>query len=94
MNSLTYKERLRQKLEAALAPVNMEIIDDSARHVGHAGHDPRGETHFKLNIVSAAFTGLSTIARHRLVYGAISEEINERVHAVNIIAKTPEETQL
>jgi BolA family transcriptional regulator, general stress-responsive regulator len=93
MNSLTYKERLRQKLEAALAPVDMEIIDDSARHRGHAGHDPRGETHFKVNIISAAFAGLAPVARHRLVYEAVAEELKERVHALNITAKTPEEIQ-
>ena len=92
MNTLTYKERIQNNLQAALAPVDLEVTDDSARHKGHAGHDPRGETHFKIRIVSAAFNGLTAVARHRLVYDALAAELNERVHAVNIDAKTPEES--
>ena len=91
MNLLTYQQRIRQKLEAAFQPILLEILDDSARHKGHAGHDPRGETHFKIRIVSAAFNGLTPVARHRLVYDALAAELKERVHAVNIEAKTPEE---
>jgi BolA protein len=92
MNSLTYKDRIQRNLEAALAPIDIEIIDDSVRHAGHAGHDPRGETHFKIRIVSSAFNGLTRVARHRLVYDALAGELKERVHALNIDAKTPEES--
>jgi BolA protein len=92
MNPVTYKERMRQKLEAALAPAALEIVDDSARHKGHAGHDPQGETHFKIKIVSMCFSGLARVARHRLVYAALAEEIKERVHALNIEALAPNES--
>jgi BolA family transcriptional regulator, general stress-responsive regulator len=91
MNSSPYHERMRQKLAAAFAPIHLEIIDDSARHAGHAGHDPKGETHFKIKIAGAAFEGLSRIARHRLIYQALADELKERVHALNIEALTPDE---
>jgi BolA family transcriptional regulator, general stress-responsive regulator len=91
MQEANYQRRMRQKLTDVFAPIHMEIIDDSTRHKGHAGHDPRGETHFKLRIVSAAFAGLSRVARHRLIYDALSEEMQERVHALNIEALAPEE---
>lgn len=94
MNSLSYREQIRRKLEAELAPIHMEILDNSARHKGHAGSDPHGETHFKITLVSAAFSGLSRVARHRLVYEALAEELRERVHALNIEARTPDEIQL
>ncbi len=86
MNQLTYRQRIEQKLTAALAPGRLEIVDDSARHQGHAGHDPKGETHFKIRVASAAFKGLSPVARHRLVYDALAEELRERVHALQIEA--------
>jgi BolA protein len=90
MTEPTYQERIRHKLTAAFQPILLEIHDDSARHAGHAGHDPRGETHFKVKIVSSAFTGLPSVARHRLVYAALAEEMKERVHALNIEALPPE----
>jgi BolA protein len=86
-----YQSRIRQKLEAALKPVRLEIVDDSAKHAGHAGHNPRGETHFKLTIVSDAFAGLNRVARHRLVYDALAEEIKERVHALTLATMTTDE---
>jgi BolA protein len=93
MNSLGYRDRIQQKLTAAFSPIHLEIIDDSQHHKGHAGHDPRGETHFKVKIVSAAFTGLSRVARHRLVYESLAEELKERLHALNIEAFAPHEIQ-
>jgi BolA protein len=94
MNKPVYEERIRHKLKAALAPIHLEIIDDSVRHQGHAGHNSEGETHFRIRIVSAAFAGLSRVARHRLVYGILAEEIRERVHALTIDARGPDEIQL
>jgi len=93
MNLPLYKERLQRKLSEAFTPLRLEIVDDSARHKGHAGHDPRGETHFKIKIVSAAFAGLPAVARHRLIYAAVTDELKERVHALNIEAFAPDETQ-
>jgi BolA protein len=82
--------RIRAVLEAAFAPVTLEVVDDSARHAGHAGaRDGRG--HFNVAIVSDAFAGLSSIARHRAVYTAIGEMMTTDIHALSIRAQTPEE---
>jgi BolA family transcriptional regulator, general stress-responsive regulator len=91
MNSPGYQDRIRRKLAGRFHPIHMEIMDDSARHKGHAGHDPRGETHFKIKIVSEVFTGLARVERHRLVYDSLAAELKERVHALNIEALTPVE---
>jgi BolA protein len=86
-----YADRIRAKLAAALQPTRLELIDASHLHRGHAGHDPRGETHFRLTVVSAAFAGKSRVERQRLVYGALAAEMSERVHALSIAAKAPGE---
>lgn len=83
--------RLRRKLTEALAPSRLDIVDDSHRHAGHAGHDPRGESHFTVTVVSAAFAGRSRVERQRLVYGLLAEELAGRVHALALTTLTPEE---
>ncbi len=83
-------ERLRGRIGDALAPVELEIVDDSARHAGHEGAKSGGG-HFNLRIVSKAFEGKSPIERHRLVYGAIGDAMHRDVHALSIRAYTPEE---
>jgi BolA protein len=90
---LNYQTRIRQKLVAAFAPSLLEIKDDSKKHAGHAGHHAEGETHFAVMIVSEKFAGLGLLARHRLVYDALKDELAERVHALNISAKTAAEHQ-
>ena len=80
-----------ERLTAALAPTRLELDDQSARHIGHAGHDGRGESHFALMIESAAFTGLGRVARQRLVYAALGELMADRVHALTIRALAPGE---
>ena len=82
---------MKRRLTAALDPVRLELEDQSAHHIGHAGHDARGESHFALTIESAAFTGLSRIARQRLVYAALGELMHDRVHALTIKAVAPGE---
>jgi len=83
-------ERIRAALEAAFAPVSLEVVDDSARHAGHAGaRDGRG--HFNVDIVSAGFAGLAPLARHRAVYGALGEMMTTDIHALSIRARTPAE---
>lgn len=84
-------DRIRRKLTGALAPSRLEIVDDSHRHAGHAGHDPRGESHFSVTIVSGGFAGKSRIERQRLVYALLAEELAERVHALALTTLTPEE---
>ena len=79
------------RLVAALAPTRLELDDQSARHIGHAGHDGRGESHFALTITSAAFTGLNRVQRQRAVYAALGDLMLERVHALTIKASVPGE---
>ena len=79
------------RLTAALSPTRLNLEDQSNQHIGHAGHDPRGESHFALVIESAAFTGLNRVARQRKVYAALGDLMHERVHALTIKAIAPGE---
>lgn len=88
---MSVADRLRTKLAAAFAPAELEIIDESARHAGHAGARPEGETHFRVRIVSPAFAGMSRIARQRRVHEILADELSTRVHALSIEARAPEE---
>ena len=78
---------------AALDPVAIELIDESAQHAGHAGAQPGGNTHWRLSITSTLFHGKTSIARHRLVYQALGELMHNPIHALAITARTPEETK-
>ena len=82
---------MRRRLTEALKPTRLELEDQSDRHIGHAGHDARGESHFALTIESAAFAGQSRIGRQRLVYRALGELMADRVHALTIKAIAPGE---
>jgi BolA protein len=83
--------QIEQLLQAALAPQRLAVIDDSEKHRGHSGHDSRGESHFTVEIVADAFAGKNRVQRHRLVNQALSDLLRERVHALAIVARTPEE---
>jgi len=87
---VTVEERIRQHL-ARLAPVALELVDESAAHAGHAGWKPGGATHWRLCIVSDAFRGKPTVARHRMVYEALAELIDNPIHALAITARAPDE---
>lgn len=81
---------IEQRLRQALDPQALEVVDDSARHAGHAGaRDGRG--HFNVRIVSAAFAGMRPLARHRAVYAALGELMSSDIHALGVQALTPEE---
>lgn len=82
---------IRNKLETALAPDRLAVIDESHLHAGHAGAREEGESHFRVEVVSAAFEGLNRIARQRLIYKALAEEMQTDIHALAIDAKTPGE---
>ncbi len=82
-------ERIRQALQQNLAPTSVDIEDDSAAHAGHAGAREGG--HFRVTLVSDAFRGRSPIERHRLVYGALAELMGRDIHALNIVARAPDE---
>ena len=79
------------RLRKALAPLRLEVIDDSSAHAGHAGHDARGESHFTVDIAATAFEGLSRVERQRLVNRALADLLADRVHALAIKARTPAE---
>lgn len=80
-----------KRLQAALSPTRVELVDDSEKHRGHGGYNPSGESHFSLTIESAAFAGKSRIERQRLVHSALGELVGERVHALSIKARAPGE---
>jgi BolA family transcriptional regulator, general stress-responsive regulator len=82
-------DTIHRKLAEAFAPLELIVKDDSARHEGHAGHRPGGETHFIVKIVSPAFTGLSRVERQRRVYAVLAEELRDRVHALNLKVLAP-----
>ena len=80
---------ITRRLSAALHPTRIELEDQSAHHIGHAGHDPRGESHFALTIQSESFANQSRLARQRLVYAALGDLMQDRVHALTIKALAP-----
>lgn len=83
-------DAIRAAIEAALAPVALEVEDESHKHAGHAGaRDGRG--HFRVDVVSSAFEGLTPIARHRAVYAALGDLMVTDIHALAIRARTPAE---
>ena len=82
---------IERKLTEALAPTRLEVVDDSGRHAGHAGHRPGGESHFSVRVVSAAFAGKSRVERHRMVNTVLADELAGPVHALQLTAQTPEE---
>ena len=84
-------ESLRAKLTAAFSPSLLQIDDDSARHAGHAGAREGGESHFNVVIAAAAFEGVARVARQRMVYAAVAEELAGPVHALSVKALAPSE---
>ena len=90
---MSVADTMRSKLTERFNPVRLDIVDDSARHAGHAGAQPRGETHFDVTIVSDSFAGMSRVARQRLVYEALAEEIAGGVHALALRTLTPAENK-
>jgi BolA protein len=81
--------RIRAALEKEFAPLALEIVDDSARHAGHAGAREGG--HYRVTLVAHAFSGRPQLERHRLVYAAVGSLMSQGVHALNIVARAPEE---
>lgn len=83
---------IRQRLSDHLAPSSLEIIDDSHKHIGHAGA-AGGGGHFTVNIVAEAFAGKSLIQRHRAIYDALGDAMQSDIHALSIKAYTPSELE-
>jgi len=84
---------IEARLRAAPTPERIAVIDDSEKHRGHAGHDGSGESHFTVEIVSARFTGQNRVARQRMVNAALADLLREKVHALAIRARAPEEAE-
>jgi BolA protein len=84
--------QIEQRLRAALETQRLDIVDDSARHAGHAGARESGGGHFDVTIVSPAFAGKSRIERHRLVYAALGELMQRDIHALSLHALSPDES--
>jgi BolA protein len=82
-------EEIRLRLEASLQPTDLEVIDESHLHVGHAGAR-EGKGHFRVRIVSERFAELAPLQRHRLVYDAMGDLMNTDIHALTISAETPD----
>jgi BolA protein len=85
------RDAILDKLARAFAPLSLDVIDESHRHEGHAGHRPGGETHFRVYIVSEAFRGKSRIERHRMVNETLAAELEGGIHALAIHASAPGE---
>jgi BolA protein len=87
----TVEHTITNKLREAFTPESLDVIDESHLHVGHAGHRPGGETHFRIYIVSDAFEGKSRIERHRMINATLATELAGPVHALAIKAQAPGE---
>jgi len=84
-------QEIARLLTEAFAPARLEVINDSARHHGHLGDDGSGESHFTVEITSDAFAGVSRLQRQRMVNAALGDIPGNRVHALAIKAKAPDE---
>lgn len=84
-------QEIERMLQQALCPSSLRIINDSASHAGHSGHDGSGESHFTVEIESAAFAGVSRLQRQRMVNAALGDLPGQRVHALAIKARAPGE---
>ena len=90
---MSVAETIRDKLTDRFAPTRLVILDESHRHAGHAGARPEGETHFAVTIVAPAFSGLNRVARQRLVYATLADELATRVHALSLTTLATHEDQ-
>lgn len=94
-NEASVKATIAAKIEDALKPASLDVIDESAQHAGHMHHpggvEPRGETHFRIKVVSAAFAGKSRLERHRIINALVEAELKDGVHALAIEARAPGE---
>jgi BolA protein len=94
-NDVSVKAAMTAKIEDALKPASLDVIDESAQHAGHMLHpggvEPRGETHFRIKVVAAAFVGKSRLERHRIVNALVEAELKGGVHALAIEARAPGE---
>jgi BolA family transcriptional regulator, general stress-responsive regulator len=91
INNSSRADRIAEALRAAFPPAEVEVVDDSHRHVGHAGARPEGETHYSVRVVSPAFAGMTRVARSRAVHDVLAGEFSGGLHALALTLRTPEE---
>jgi BolA family transcriptional regulator, general stress-responsive regulator len=88
---MSVKDRITTTLEGALSPDFLAVHDESHQHAGHGGWREGGETHFRVEIVAGAFIGKSRVERHRIVNALLASELADRVHALAMTTRTPDE---
>jgi len=88
---MSVKDSMERKLSDGLSPIRLAVIDDSHRHVGHAGSRAGGESHFSVEIVSVAFNGKGRVERQRMVYALLADEMAAGLHALGLTTLTPDE---
>ena len=88
---MTMKQRIEASLTAGLAPITLDVLDESDQHEGHSGARAGGETHYRINIVADGFAGKSKVQRHRMVYALLKDEIAAGVHALALKTRAPGE---
>jgi BolA family transcriptional regulator, general stress-responsive regulator len=89
--TLPVAAEIERRLQAALAPTRLDVVNESHLHAGHLGDDGTGESHFRVELESAAFVGLSRVARQRLINHALADLLRDRIHALAIRARAPGE---
>ncbi len=89
---MTVAAIIKERLESAFSPAHLEVVDNSHKHVGHAGARPEGESHFHVTIVSTSFEGMSRLERQRAIYAQLNDLLEARIHALALTASTPTET--
>ena len=88
---MSVKAQMEKILQDHFTPTEMTLIDQSDQHIGHAGHDGRGESHFKLKMTSSHFIGTSRVERQRMVYSVLDPFLKSRVHAISLHLDVPKE---
>jgi BolA family transcriptional regulator, general stress-responsive regulator len=88
---VTMEQRIVARLTERLDPIDLAVVDESDLHAGHAGARKGGGTHYRVRVVSAQFENRSRVERHRLVYGLLTAEFAEGLHALALVAKAPGE---
>ena len=82
---MNMQTRIREKLEQAFSPEELEVVDESEQHRGHAGWREGGETHFRVEIAASALSPMSRLARHRAIHAALGKDLIARIHALELI---------
>lgn len=81
---MTVTAKIREKLQANFSPESLDVIDESEKHIGHAGYQEGGESHFHVRMTAPVFSGMSRLARHRAVHSALGAEIINKIHALSL----------